>query len=153
MLSFPVPFAHVARAYTRRISCQREPIHGTLIEYTSVYNRTRVRGLHEHSRPRAFGSASRLGVSWAIVHLYPHTSLLPVSCLAQFTDKSFVTFCKQHLYGSHAFAGRKVAYYSQYSIGTPCSSFIIMSTEEKPILHTRAKEGFDDSSCVRGLRP
>ena len=87
----------------------------------------------------------------AIVHLYPHTSLLPVSCLAQFTDKSLITFCKQHLYGSHAFAGRKVAYYPRYSIGTPYSSFIIMSTEEKPVLHTREKEGLDDSFCVRGF--
>jgi hypothetical protein len=148
MLSFPVP---VARAYTRRVSCQKA-FHGTLIKSIQWYAacmsiRGHVpSGVHEVTR----GWASLR----AIVHLYPHTSPLPVSCLAQFTNKSFVTFCKKHLYGSHAFAGRKVAYYSRYSIGTPCSSFIIISTEEKqPVLHTRAKEGFDDSSCVRFSRP
>ena len=82
-------------------------------------------GTIDHSRPRALRrmhEATRPGRLLAIVHcpLIPHTS--PLSSLAQFTNKSFVTFCKQHLYGSHAFAGRKVAYYSRYSLGTRCSS-------------------------------
>jgi hypothetical protein len=93
---------------------------------------------------------SRLGVSWAIVHLYPHTSPLPLS-LNLLTSHS-LPFCKQHLYGSHAFASRKVAYYFRYSIRTSCSSFIIIFTGGKLVLQTRAQEGFDDSFCVPKLK-
>ena len=135
-----------ARAYTRRVS-YRERIHGALIKSILTTSTLEILatclGADWHEATR--------GVSWAIVHLYPHIS--PLSSLAQFTDKSFVTFCKRQLYGSYAFSSRKVAYYSRYSTGTPCSSAITMFIEEKPVPHTKAKEGFDDSSFVRGLRP
>jgi hypothetical protein len=49
--------------------------------------------LHVGHVPSGVREATRGWASLgAIVHLYPHTSPLPVSCLAQFTDKSFVTF-------------------------------------------------------------
>ena len=124
----------------------------------SIYNGMRVRGLHEHSRPRALGSAegTRGWASLGPLSTYTPTQpyfLSPVS-LNLLTSHSlpFVNNICMEATPSPAERSRTILDILS-ELGTPCSPFIIMSTEENPVLHTKAKEGFDDSSCVRGLRP
>jgi len=129
---------------------EREVIRGTLIESTLIYNGTRVRGLHEHSRPRAFRETTRGRRLLGHCPLIPPR--LPAFCLAQSTSHSF--FFVNNIYmeatPSPAERSRTILDILSEILAHP---FFTMSTEEKPVLHTRAKEGFDDSSCVRGLRP
>jgi hypothetical protein len=128
----------VAGVCTHRVSCRKRShpwgvnrhysVRKTLALSKSIQWRAGwhvLRGCHySNSRP-----ASPLS------HLYPLDPASP-----NLLTSHSLPFCKQHLYGSYAFAGRKVAYYSRYSIGVPPHS---SPTEEKPVLHREARSGFD----------
>lgn len=97
------------------------------------------------SVPRASGGrVARLGLGVSVVHLYPLDPLLNL-----LTSHS-LPFCKQHLYGSYAFASRKVAFYSRYSFG---ESLLIQYCLQKKNQYyiERQSEGSIDFYSVRRL--
>ena len=96
------------------------------------------------SVPRASGGqVTRLGLGVSIVHLYPST----LSLLNLLTSHS-LPFCKQRLYGSYAFAGRKVAFYSRYSFGGLCSPNIAYRRKTSTTLRGKARVRSIFTACV-----
>lgn len=152
MLSFPVPLGHpryVARAYTRRVS-YRERIHGALIKSFLTTSDLAISAtcLGVGADGRQQREAGRL---WGYCPLIP-PHLPTILSLNLLTSHSLLFVNNIYMEATPSPAERSRTIIGILP-GTPCSSAIMILTEEKPVLHTRGKEGFDYSSSVRGLRP